>query len=130
MGELDVLVLKQERNCVSNMRKVKVRRGGPEGDRGGLWLTVNRRCSLLIATARRLLARAAWWRLARVLGGTSADRGGVYMGVLRGKGARVLNQNPRISTAITLKNNIVFDSVCLGGMTSGVALSVTEGGRR
>jgi hypothetical protein len=53
-GELDVLVLKQERNHVSNVRRVKVRRGGAEGDRGGPWLTVNRQRSLLTAAARRL----------------------------------------------------------------------------
>jgi hypothetical protein len=51
VSELDVLVLKQEQNHVSNVCRVKVRRGGAEGDRGGPWLTVNRRRSLLTAAA-------------------------------------------------------------------------------
>jgi hypothetical protein len=39
--------------------------------------TDNRRHSRLKVAARRLLAQAAWRRLARVLGGASAERRGV-----------------------------------------------------
>jgi hypothetical protein len=54
MDALDVLVLKQERNRVSNVRRVKVRRDGAEEDRGGPWLSVKWRCSLVTAAARWL----------------------------------------------------------------------------
>jgi hypothetical protein len=63
----------------------------------------NRRCSRLSVASRRSLARAAWRRLARIWGGgVSADGVGDYMGVLRGKGARVLNRNQRDFRVITL----------------------------
>jgi hypothetical protein len=121
-------MLRKGRHCVSNVCWNKVKEVVQRKIERRSRLTRNRRCSPLIVAARRLLAQAAWRRLARVLGGTSADGGVVYMGVLRGKGARVLNQIRRISAAITL--GIVFILVSLGGMTCGVALSATEGGKR